>query len=72
MNEESGRKEISIKLLNKIFKQNPFNLLNNELRMLLSRYLIEDNEEYMVQLDILKKEEVSRIKSIFKNILHKY
>jgi len=55
----------------KVFRK-PFDIPKNNRLVLLSRYLIEDNEEPFIIVDMDRKCDVIRIRSIIKALIGQY
>lgn len=56
----------------KSFYREPFNIKNEKALLLVSRFLIENNEESHVILDLKRTSETVIIKSIFKKLVGNY
>eukprot|EP01016_Furgasonia_blochmanni_P001091 TRINITY_DN10394_c0_g1_i4.p1 TRINITY_DN10394_c0_g1~~TRINITY_DN10394_c0_g1_i4.p1 ORF type:complete len:325 (-),score=72.68 TRINITY_DN10394_c0_g1_i4:39-1013(-) len=71
--DEAKRKGvISIREMKDVLKGNPFRIRDEDKLLLVSRYLVEDNQEDYVMLDEEKTLEIGIVKSVFKNLLGNY
>ena len=55
-----------------VLMEEPFSIQTDENALLLARYLIEDNNEPFVQLDLKKTNKLATIQSIFKHVVGSY
>lgn len=55
-----------------VLMEEPFSIQTEDKALLLARYLIEDNNEPMTELDLKKTNKLATIQSIFKHVVGPY
>lgn len=63
---------MSLRHLEIVFNEEPFNLKENKEGYLLARYIIEDNTEPLVDIDPERTNNISIVESIFRRLLGKF
>jgi hypothetical protein len=63
---------VKINELVPIFMEEPFSIENNEDALLLARYLIEDNDEAYVELNMKRSNKLITVRSILKQVVGQY
>lgn len=63
---------VKIKELIPIFMEDPFSIEREEDALLIARYLIEDNDEPYVELNMKKSNKLITVRSILKQIVGPY
>lgn len=66
------KKTVKIEELIPILIDEPFSLENEEQALLLARYLIEDNSDHYIELDLKHSNKLITVQSIFKKVVGEY